>query len=108
MSARSWCARAAMEVQAVKALARGAFDRYRAALQYRHLLDLWLANVCAQAAAWGLIVARGWPMIGDSAASLLLWEGLIFTAIILVSPLVVTGRRVYGRDTPVEAPVQPV
>src|SRR5947209_20480725 len=34
--------------------------RYGAALAYRDFRNMWLANFSAQAAAWGLIVARAW------------------------------------------------
>ena len=45
----------------------GAFiARFFAALQYREFRQLWIANAFAQAAAWGLIVTRGWLIFDDS------------------------------------------
>ena len=35
-------------------------DRFLLALQYQDYRTLWTANLCAGAAAWALIVARGW------------------------------------------------
>ena len=50
-------------------------DRFLLALQYEDYRTLWTANVCAGAAAWALIVARGWLayQITDSS----LWVGLV-------------------------------
>ncbi|MBI2935411.1 MAG: MFS transporter [Chloroflexi bacterium] len=39
---------------------RSTLARYIAALEYRDYRTMWLANLSAQAAAWALIVARGW------------------------------------------------
>ena len=38
---------------------RAFFGRFGAALAYPDFRSLWIANAFAQAAAWGLIVARG-------------------------------------------------
>ena len=35
-------------------------EHFLLALQYRDYRTLWTANACAGAAAWALIVARGW------------------------------------------------
>ena len=50
-------------------------DRLLLALQYRDYRTLWIANICAGAAAWGLIVARMALVfaITDSAV----WTGLV-------------------------------
>ncbi|MSQ06468.1 MAG: MFS transporter [Dehalococcoidia bacterium] len=50
-------------------------DRFLSALQYRDYRHLWFASVFAGAAAWALIVARGWLayQITDSS----LWVGVV-------------------------------
>ena len=51
-------------------------DRFLLALQYKDYRTLWTANMCAGAAAWALIVARGWLafQITDGSS---LWVGLV-------------------------------
>jgi MFS family permease len=52
-------------------LLRSSLARYTAALEYREFRTMWLASLAAQAAAWALIVARGWlvfDMTGSSMA----------------------------------------
>lgn len=48
-------------------------DRFFHALQYREFKLLWSANASAQAAAWALIVARGWLIFEDTGSSF--WVG---------------------------------
>ena len=50
-------------------------DRFLLALQYEDYRTLWTANVCAGAAAWALIVARGWLAFQITDSSL--WVGLV-------------------------------
>jgi MFS family permease len=50
-------------------------DRFLLALQYREYRTLWTANVFAGAAAWGLIVARGWLAFDTTGSSL--WVGVV-------------------------------
>ncbi|MGQ4808772.1 hypothetical protein NKDENANG_02161 [Candidatus Entotheonellaceae bacterium PAL068K] len=63
--------------------------RYLSALAYRDFRILWVANLSSQAAAWALIVARGWLVyaLSDSSG----WVGLVtFAAMIprvLVTPI---------------------
>jgi len=50
---------------------RASLFRYTAALEFREFRTMWLASLAAQAAAWALIVARGWlvyDMTGSSMA----------------------------------------
>ncbi len=67
----------------------GIFSRYLTALAYRDFRILWVANLSAQAAAWALIVARGWLIFDLSGSSG--WVGLVtFAAMIprvLVTPV---------------------
>ncbi|PKB80883.1 MAG: hypothetical protein BZY88_07670 [SAR202 cluster bacterium Io17-Chloro-G9] len=51
-------------------------DRFLLALQYEDYRTLWTANVCAGAAAWALIVARGWLAFEITGGSSL-WVGLV-------------------------------
>jgi MFS family permease len=51
----------------LKALA----DRFGAALAYSDFRALWTANAFAQAAAWGLIVTRGWLIYRETESSFL-------------------------------------
>ncbi|MEK7217230.1 MAG: MFS transporter, partial [Chloroflexota bacterium] len=44
-------------------------DRYALALEHRDFRNMWLANFSAQAAAWGLIVARAWFVYDDMQSS---------------------------------------
>ena len=48
-------------------------DRFFAALQYREFRLLWSANASAQAAAWALIVTRGWLIFDETGSSF--WVG---------------------------------
>ena len=68
---------------------RPAGNRYLAALDYGDFQTLWTANFFAGAAAWALIVARGW-IVYEFSDSSLLWVGVVtFAAMIprvLVSP----------------------
>jgi len=50
-------------------------ERFLTALQYRDYRTLWMANVCAGAAAWALIVARGWLAFEITESSF--WVGLV-------------------------------
>lgn len=45
--------------------------RYGVALQYAEFRHLWTANAFAQAAAWGLIVTRGWLIFRETESSFL-------------------------------------
>ena len=49
----------------------GFVSRFFVALQYRDYRYLWLANGSAQAAAWALIVARGWLIFEETNSSFL-------------------------------------
>ena len=49
---------------------RSTRDRYTAALQYRDMRLMWFANLSAQAAAWGLIVSRGWLVFDMTGSSM--------------------------------------
>ncbi len=70
-------------------LEQGIINRYLSALAYRDFRILWVANLSSQAAAWALIVARGWLIYDLSGSSG--WVGLVtFTAMIprvLVTPI---------------------
>src|SRR5262245_33248855 len=48
-------------------------DRFFAALEYRDFRRLWMANASAQAAAWALIVTRGWLIYEKTHSSF--WVG---------------------------------
>ncbi len=50
-------------------------DRFLLALQYRDYRTLWTANACAGAAAWALIVARGWLAFEITDSSV--WVGVV-------------------------------
>lgn len=47
-------------VNALIEIVRVSLSRFAGALAYRDFKRMWLANVSAQAAAWALIVSRGW------------------------------------------------
>ena len=68
---------------------RAVTSRFLAALEYGDFQTLWTANFFAGAAAWALIVARGWVVYEFSDSSLF-WVGVVtFAAMIprvLVSP----------------------
>ena len=63
--------------------------RYAAALAYSDFRTLWIANASSGAAAWALIVARGWLVYDEFESSL--WVGIVtFAAMIprvLVPPI---------------------
>jgi MFS family permease len=52
-------------------LLKSFFGRFGAALAYRDFRALWTANAFAQAAAWGLIVTRGWLIYEETESSTL-------------------------------------
>ncbi len=68
---------------------RSLASQYLAALAYRDYRNMWIASLSAGAAAWALIVARGWLVYNISESSL--WVGVVtFAAMIprvLVTPL---------------------
>lgn len=49
---------------------RSTLARYTVALQYRDMRLMWFANLSAQAAAWGLIVSRGWLVFDMTGSSM--------------------------------------
>jgi MFS family permease len=69
---------------------QGFMSRYGAALEYREFRLMWTANAFAQAAAWGLIVARGWLIFDKTDSSF--WVGAATFAamgpLFLVPPIV--------------------
>ena len=68
---------------------KSGLTRYIVALTYRDFLTMWTANLASGAAAWALIVARGWVVYDISDSSL--WVGLVtFAAMaprVLVTPV---------------------
>lgn len=74
----------------MKAVTQSFLGRYGAALQYREFRLMWTANAFAQAAAWGLIVARGWLIYDKTDSSF--WVGAATFAamapLFLVPPIV--------------------
>ena len=54
-------------------------ERFLAALKYRDYRTLWTANMCAGAAAWALIVARGWMAFDITETNSSLWVGVVGT-----------------------------
>ncbi len=52
-------------------------ERFLAALTYRDYRTLWTANMCAGAAAWALIVARGWLAFSITETNSSLWVGVV-------------------------------
>ena len=64
--------------------------RYGAALEYRDFRNLWTANACAQAAAWGLIVARGWLIFNETHSSFLVGTATFAAMVpqLIVPPIV--------------------
>ena len=52
-------------------------ERFLAALSYRDFRMLWTANMCAGAAAWALIVARGWLAFTIMETNPSLWVGVV-------------------------------
>jgi MFS family permease len=68
---------------------RSLVSQYLAALAFRDYRTMWIASLSAGAAAWALIVARGWLVYDISESSL--WVGVVtFAAMIprvLVTPL---------------------
>jgi MFS family permease len=69
--------------------------RYLSALAYRDYRILWIANLSSQAAAWALIVARGWLVytMSDSSG----WVGLV-TFAAMIPRVVVTPISGYLSD----------
>ena len=69
-------------------VSRSTATRFLAALAYRDYRNMWLATMSAGAAAWALIVARGWLVFSLSGSST--WVGVVtFAAMIplfFVSP----------------------
>ncbi|MBI4337500.1 MAG: MFS transporter [Chloroflexi bacterium] len=57
------------------AVGRFLWDRYSPALGYGDFRHMWLANLFAQAAAWALIVARGWLVYEKTGSSA--WVGAV-------------------------------
>jgi len=55
----------------MKSGTRAFFDRFLVALQYPDFRQMWIANAFAQAAAWGLIVTRGWLVYHSTHSSFL-------------------------------------
>jgi len=51
-------------------LVRASLSRYTAALEYRDFRTMWLASLAAQAAAWALIVSRGWLVFDMTGSSM--------------------------------------
>ena len=49
---------------------RASLPRYTVALEYHEFRMMWLASLAAQAAAWGLIVARGWLVFDLTGSSM--------------------------------------
>jgi len=74
----------------VKAATQSFFNRYGAALAYPEFRKMWSANAFAQAAAWGLIVARGELVFNETHSSA--WVGATTFAamapLFLVPPIV--------------------
>ncbi len=70
-------------------------SRYLSALAYRDFRILWIANLSSQAAAWALIVARGWLVYDLSGSSG--WVGLI-TFAAMIPRVVVTPISGYLSD----------
>ncbi|MBI2172512.1 MAG: MFS transporter [Chloroflexi bacterium] len=56
-------------------IGRSTLARYLAALEYSDFRKMWLANLSAQAAAWALIVARGWLVFQKTDSSA--WVGIV-------------------------------
>jgi len=52
-------------------------ERFLAALHYKDYRTLWTANLCAGAAAWALIVARGWLAFDITETNSSLWVGVV-------------------------------
>lgn len=76
-------------------LEQGIFSRYLSALAYRDFRILWVANLSSQAAAWALIVARGWLIYDLSGSSA--WVGLV-TFAAMIPRVVVTPISGYLSD----------
>jgi len=52
-------------------------ERFLAALKYKDYRTLWIANMSAGAAAWALIVARGWLAFTITDTNSSLWVGVV-------------------------------
>lgn len=74
---------------------RRVMRRYLSALAYRDFRILWMANLSSQAAAWALIVARGWLVYTMSGSSS--WVGLV-TFAAMIPRVVVTPISGYLSD----------
>lgn len=74
---------------------REVMARYVTALQFRDYRILWTANISAGAAAWALIVARGWLVFEISDSSL--WVGLV-TFAAMIPRVIVTPFTGYLAD----------
>lgn len=74
---------------------REVLARYVTALNFRDYRILWTANISAGAAAWALIVARGWLVFEISDSSL--WVGLV-TFAAMVPRVIVTPFTGYLAD----------
>ncbi len=60
-------------------------DRFLLALRYQDYRTLWIATTCSGAAAWALILARGW-LAYDITDNNSLWVGVVlFIAVIVLS-----------------------
>lgn len=70
-------------------------SRYLVALSYPEYRTLWSANIFAGAAAWGLIVARGWLVYDMSESSV--WVGLV-TFAAMIPRVIVTPFTGYLSD----------
>ncbi len=73
----------------------GIIHRYLSALAYRDYRLLWIASLSSQAAAWALIVARGWLVYEMSSSSG--WVGLV-TFAAMIPRVVVTPVAGYLSD----------
>lgn len=74
---------------------QGILRRYLSALAYRDYCILWIASLSSQAAAWALIVARGWLVYELSGSSG--WVGLV-TFAAMIPRVVVTPVAGYWSD----------
>ena len=73
----------------------GIFSRYLSALAYRDYRILWIASLSSQAAAWALIVARGWLVYDLTGSSG--WVGMV-TFAAMIPRVVVTPISGYLSD----------
>src|SRR5262245_35703611 len=75
-------------VEGALSFSRGVLGRYVAALEFRDFRRLWSANLAAQAAAWALIVTRGWLVydMTDSSMAVGLVTFAAMVPLVLVPP----------------------